>query len=99
MRRGPAATADPDLLGVALARRVPLRGGRNARPVSSGPSGPTRGQAERLQAASSPSGRPGRGRRRPRTNELMAMQWACDRGGLLCGQPAGEHQTERVGTA
>ena len=29
----------------ALARRVPLRGGRNARPVSSGPSGPTRGQA------------------------------------------------------
>jgi hypothetical protein len=32
MRRGPAATADPDLLGVALARRVPLRGGRNADP-------------------------------------------------------------------
>ena len=27
-----------------LARRVPLRGGRNARPVSPGPSGPTRGQ-------------------------------------------------------
>ena len=31
--------------GSALARRVTLRGGRNARPVSSGPSGPTRGQA------------------------------------------------------
>ena len=32
-----------------------------------------------------------------RRNELMAMQWACDEGGLLWGQPAGEHQTERVG--
>jgi len=31
--------------GSALARRVPLRGGRNARPVSSGPSGPVRGQS------------------------------------------------------
>jgi len=29
----------------------------------------------------------------------MAMQWAWDRGGLLYGQPAGEHQTERVGAA
>ena len=31
--------------------------------------------------------------------DLMAMQWAVDAGGLLCGQPAGEHQTERVGAA
>jgi ketosteroid isomerase-like protein len=38
--------------GSALARRVPLRGGRNARPVSSGPSGPTRGQG------GAPAGRP-----------------------------------------
>jgi hypothetical protein len=30
--------------GSALTRRVPLRGGRNARPVSPGPSGPTRCQ-------------------------------------------------------
>ena len=29
----------------------------------------------------------------------MAMQWVCDRGGLLSGQPVGEHQTERVGAA
>ena len=25
------------------------------------------------------------------------MQWICDRGALLCGQPAGEYYTERVG--
>ena len=37
--------------GSALARRVPRRGGRNARPVSSGPSGPTRGQAGAPAAA------------------------------------------------
>ena len=30
--------------GSSPARRVPLRGGRNARPLSPGPSGPTRGQ-------------------------------------------------------
>ena len=57
----------------ALARRVTLRGGRNARPVSPGPSGPTRGQA------GAPAGRPlpfralpAARRRRPRTNELDA---------------------------
>jgi hypothetical protein len=52
----------------ALARRVPLRGGRNGRPVSPGPSGPTGVKLERPQAASTPLGRPelagagGRGR-------------------------------------
>ena len=50
--------------GSALARRVPLRGGRNARPVSSGPSGPTRGQGGAPAAAGRPPGRPGRRRRR-----------------------------------
>jgi hypothetical protein len=44
--------------GSALARRVTLRGGRNARPVSSGPSGPTRGQGGAPAAAGRPSGRP-----------------------------------------
>ena len=44
--------------GSALARRVPRRGGRNARPVSSGPSGPTRGQAGAPAAAGRPPGRP-----------------------------------------
>src|SRR5215213_7591792 len=43
--------------GSALARRVPLRGGRNARPVSPGPSGPTRGQAGAPAAAGPPLGR------------------------------------------
>jgi hypothetical protein len=59
--------------GSALARRVTPRVGRNARPVSSGPSGPTRGQA------GAPAGRrdalraiPADRRRRPRTNELDA---------------------------
>jgi hypothetical protein len=42
----------------ALARRVPLRGGRNARPVSPGPSGPTRGQAGAPAGRQPPSGRP-----------------------------------------
>ena len=58
--------------GSALARRgVPLRGGRNARPVSSGPSGPTRGQAGAPAGRHlAPRGVPGRRRRRPRTNEL-----------------------------
>ena len=42
----------------ALARRVPRRGGRNARPVSWGPSGPTRGQGGAPAAASRPLGRP-----------------------------------------
>jgi hypothetical protein len=58
--------------GSALARRVPLRGGRNARPVSPGPSGPTRGQAGgpagRQPCLDCPAGR----RQRPRTNELDA---------------------------
>jgi hypothetical protein len=62
--------------GSALARREPLRGGRNARPVSSGPSGPTRGQG------GAPAGRPTCPERhgagvtapasRPRTNDLDA---------------------------
>lgn len=30
---------------------------------------------------------------------LMAMQWALDAGGLLCGQRAGEHYTKRVSAA
>ena len=40
-----ASLGEPLSCASVLARRVPLRGGRNARPVSSGPSGPTRGQA------------------------------------------------------
>ncbi len=48
------ATMPVGRCGSALARRVPLRGGRNARPVSSGPSGPTRGQAGAPAAASRP---------------------------------------------
>jgi hypothetical protein len=36
MRRGRDAIGDPDQLGGALARLVPLRGGRNARPMSWG---------------------------------------------------------------
>jgi hypothetical protein len=51
----------------ALARRVPLRGGRNARPVSSGPSGRPGVKVERPQAAQRPgpsqlAGVGGRGR-------------------------------------
>ena len=42
----------------ALTRWVPLRGGRNARPVSPGPSGPTRGQAGAPAAAPRASDRP-----------------------------------------
>jgi hypothetical protein len=42
----------------------PLRGGRNARPVSSGPSGPTRGQAGAPAAAGRPPDRPRFRRRR-----------------------------------
>jgi hypothetical protein len=57
----------------ALARRVPLRGGRNARPVSSGPSGPTRGQAGAPAGRQTPQERPSWARTwRPRTNELDA---------------------------
>jgi hypothetical protein len=40
--------------GSALAPRVPPRGGRNARPMSRGPSGPTRGQAGAPAAARRP---------------------------------------------
>ena len=58
--------------GSALARRVPLRGGRNARPVSSGPSGPTRVKVERPQAANSPSGRPSWPAPAAGTNDLDA---------------------------
>jgi hypothetical protein len=50
--------------GSALGRRVPLRGGRNARPVSPGPSGPTRGQGGAPAAASSCLDLPDRRRRR-----------------------------------
>ena len=58
---------------------MPLRGGRNARPVSPGPSGPTRGQGgapagRRLPPRAVPGGR----RRRPRRNELDA---GCSRAG------------------
>jgi hypothetical protein len=57
--------------GSALARRVPLRVGRNARPVSPGPSGPTRGQAGAPAGRQPPAGTVPAGRcRRPRTNEL-----------------------------
>ena len=58
--------------GSALTRRVTLRVGRNARPVSSGPSGPTRGQGGAPAGRPTPSGRPRSPASRPRTNDLEA---------------------------
>jgi hypothetical protein len=74
MRRGPAATADPDLLGLALARRVPLRGGGTPdpclrdHPARPGQGGAPAGRQLALRAV------PAYRCRRPRMNERMAMQ-------------------------
>jgi hypothetical protein len=68
--------------GSALARRVPLRVGRNARPVSSGPSGPTRVKLEPPQppVAAWPSQMAGVAARR---NELDAGRFGP--GGIPAG--------------
>jgi hypothetical protein len=77
-RRGPGSRERPRPAGAAARRR-------NARPRVTGtirPDPGSRWSARRppTRPWAVPAGR----RRRPRTNDLMAMQWAVDAGGSLC---------------